>query len=92
MASYQTDSWTRANTTTTKAHYFFQFRLETVSYGGYKKIFLIISKKLDSTFIINKLVNEGSYGKYQLMAPAGKVSVVLVKEYLIYIIMIIKLF
>eukprot|EP00088_Acartia_fossae_P018337 TRINITY_DN20595_c0_g1_i1.p1 TRINITY_DN20595_c0_g1~~TRINITY_DN20595_c0_g1_i1.p1 ORF type:complete len:738 (+),score=156.07 TRINITY_DN20595_c0_g1_i1:237-2216(+) len=51
-------------------------RLETVKEqrNGFKRVFLIISKKLDSNFIIDKLKAGGTYGKYELVSPGGQVD------------------
>jgi hypothetical protein len=36
-----------------------------------KRVFLVLSKKIDSKIIIEELIREGKFGRYELVRPAG---------------------
>jgi hypothetical protein len=36
-----------------------------------KRVFLVLSKKIDSRVIIEELMREGKFGRYELVQPAG---------------------
>ncbi|XP_023335456.1 uncharacterized protein LOC111706750 isoform X2 [Eurytemora carolleeae] len=46
-------------------------KMIAVPNGRGKRVFMVLSKKIDSDLIIEQLEREGQFGKYQLIKPAG---------------------